>query len=193
MSQLSSVTRAGELPKPHQAHVKSHPSETSNSGIERLSNYDGKRFMKFEDVQDLLPSNDHAKRNEDALIPMDSNEHQTSTAKKVSSPVDAGIGDKSVKSESENPCTYAHCTEVFRTLKKLRRHKKEEHDYCTECDEDFEDDKALIEHRIQAAAADDTLHNKVCPACGDVFASEGGRNHHFKIVSLRPKPRPATD
>ena len=103
-------------------------------------------------------------------------------------PMNAGLGAKSAKMEMPYPCSYKECTCGFDTRKKLRRHKKEEHDWCDRCDMDFEDDLALINHRIESTLEDQGKHI-ACLDCGDEFVSEAGRNRHMKIVSPCPSWR----
>lgn len=97
-----------------------------------------------------------------------------------SQPMNAGTGPKSV---FEFPCPYEDCTFGYPTAKKLRRHKKETHDYCATCDLDFEDDIALIGHRIESTLQDEGKHI-ACLVCGQDFGSEAGREAHFKLVSI---------
>lgn len=77
------------------------------------------------------------------------------------------------------PCTYAGCNFAFNTVQEMRKHKTNypNHDYCSKCDEDFEDEERLLLHKIKS---DDHV---VCPVCGLDFKSEGGRDSHIRQVS----------
>ena len=113
----------------------------------------------------------------------DDSEHlQSSTQKEPSIPMNAGLGAKSVKSALTYPCTYKDCTYGFKTSKRLRAHKNQEHDYCYTCDKDFVDDVALVGHRIESTLMDEGKHI-ACLVCGQDFGSEAGRETHFKQVS----------
>ncbi|OJJ37583.1 hypothetical protein ASPWEDRAFT_67784 [Aspergillus wentii DTO 134E9] len=72
-------------------------------------------------------------------------------------------------------CTYADCPALFSSIQAMKKHKAQgEHDYCSRCDEDFEDEERLLIHKIKS--------NKhiVCPICGVDFRSEGGRDGHIR-------------
>ena len=75
------------------------------------------------------------------------------------------------------PCTYHECLRGYDTLKALKLHKKEHHDYCQACDLDFEDDTALLRHKIQSD------RHIVCPMCAQSFRSSQGRDAHIRQVS----------
>ncbi|KAE8418389.1 hypothetical protein BDV36DRAFT_283016 [Aspergillus pseudocaelatus] len=73
-------------------------------------------------------------------------------------------------------CTYAGCKLVFNSEKDMKQHKifDSEHEYCTQCDEDFEDEERLLIHKIKS------VKHIVCPVCGIEFRSDGGRNSHIR-------------
>lgn len=62
----------------------------------------------------------------------------------------------------------------------MKKHKEivPEHEYCTICDIDFEDETRFLIHKIQ-----DGKHI-ACPVCGIEFRSEGGRDGHIRQVSV---------
>ncbi|KAL1979360.1 hypothetical protein VTN96DRAFT_6098 [Rasamsonia emersonii] len=72
------------------------------------------------------------------------------------------------------PCTYEDCRFYFDSEKEMKRHKASQHDYCSRCDEDFENEECLLIHKIKS-----TKHI-VCPLCGGEFRSEGGRDLHIR-------------
>ncbi|KAL1849726.1 hypothetical protein Plec18167_005285 [Paecilomyces lecythidis] len=57
----------------------------------------------------------------------------------------------------------------------MKKHKiaDPEHEYCSRCDEDFQDEERLLIHKIKS--------NKhiICPICGSEYRSESGRDHHI--------------
>ncbi|KAH5047925.1 hypothetical protein HBI23_230290 [Parastagonospora nodorum] len=76
-------------------------------------------------------------------------------------------------------CTYPDCFESFDTEKQMKNHKKnsDEHEYCTKCDEDFEDFEAFAFHKILAPLK----HDKACRICGDEFKSISGHRRHVEM------------
>ncbi|KAL8748439.1 MAG: hypothetical protein Q9184_007302 [Pyrenodesmia sp. 2 TL-2023] len=70
------------------------------------------------------------------------------------------------------PCPYEDCKRGFRSLKDLRQHKLDEHDYCKVCDEDFDDFDALHKHKIVSE------RHITCTVCSVDFKSEMGRDRH---------------
>ncbi|KAL8903985.1 MAG: hypothetical protein Q9207_003564 [Kuettlingeria erythrocarpa] len=70
------------------------------------------------------------------------------------------------------PCPYDDCKRGFRSLKDLRQHKLDEHDYCKVCDEDFDDFDALHKHKIISE------RHITCTVCSVDFKSEMGRDRH---------------
>jgi hypothetical protein len=95
---------------------------------------------------------------------------------KVSSEMNAGKAAKSAKFDSPFPCTYANCTRGFVKEKDMIRHKVENHDYCRVCKIDFEDDGALLRHKINS---EDHI---CCVVCGEDFRSASGRDRHQRQV-----------
>ena len=75
-------------------------------------------------------------------------------------------------------CTYANCKAAFKTVAQMKSHKADRHDYCSKCDMDFEDDDALLRHKI---GSDWALHI-TCPVCGEDFRSTGGKDRHVQLV-----------
>ncbi|KAB8239229.1 putative C2H2 finger domain protein [Aspergillus alliaceus] len=73
-------------------------------------------------------------------------------------------------------CTYSDCTLVFNSEKEMKKHKtfSPDHEYCSRCDEDCEDEERLLIHKIKSE------NHIVCPVCGVEFHSEGGRNSHIR-------------
>ncbi|EAW14507.1 putative C2H2 finger domain protein [Aspergillus clavatus NRRL 1] len=73
-------------------------------------------------------------------------------------------------------CTFPNCPRLFDSVEEMKRHKRftPEHEYCSRCDEDFQDEQRLLIHKIKS--------NKhiVCPICGIDFRSEGGRDVHIR-------------
>lgn len=76
------------------------------------------------------------------------------------------------------PCTYKECSGVFTSAGEMKRHKANEHDYCSRCDEDFQDDEYLLLHKIKSDK------HIVCVVCGIDFRSEGGRDLHTRQVGI---------
>ena len=76
------------------------------------------------------------------------------------------------------PCTFDDCPGLFTSVEKMKRHKESEpeHEYCSRCDEDFEDEERLLIHKLL------TEKHIVCPICGIDFRSEGGRDGHIRQV-----------
>ncbi|KAE8406790.1 hypothetical protein BDV37DRAFT_280400 [Aspergillus pseudonomiae] len=73
-------------------------------------------------------------------------------------------------------CTYPLCKLVFKSEGEMKQHKTfdNEHEYCAQCDEDFEDEERLLIHKIKS------VKHIVCPVCGIEFRSDGGRNAHIR-------------
>ncbi|KAJ9248647.1 hypothetical protein DTO207G8_7283 [Paecilomyces variotii] len=73
------------------------------------------------------------------------------------------------------PCTFPGCGRTFGSDAEMKKHKISdlEHEYCSRCDEDFQDEERLLIHKIKS--------NKhiICPICGSEFRSESGRDHHI--------------
>ena len=89
--------------------------------------------------------------------------------------MNAGKAAKSAKLDSNFPCTYKDCTRGFAKEKSMKAHKDEDHDWCRDCNLDFEDNDAFIQHKIE----NEDKHI-CCRICGTDFQSEGGRNRHEK-------------
>ena len=96
--------------------------------------------------------------------------------------MNSGFKDKSAANDSAFPCSYQNCDKGFYRAKDLKRHKIAEHEWCSNCDLDFEDDVALIEHRIASTLAGEGKH-VACLKCGDDFGCEAGRKRHTQLVS----------
>ncbi|GFN12674.1 putative C2H2 finger domain protein [Aspergillus tubingensis] len=79
------------------------------------------------------------------------------------------------------PCTYKECSGVFESAGEMKRHKANEHDYCSRCDEDFQDDEYLLLHKIKSDK------HIVCVVCGIDFRSEGGRDLHTRQQHRTPQ------
>lgn len=92
-------------------------------------------------------------------------------------PMNSGTAAKSAKHSSRFPCSYEDCTQGFERERELKVHKHDNHDYCRVCDEDFDDDKELLRHKINSD------YHICCCVCGDDFHSEGGRDRHQRQVS----------
>lgn len=86
----------------------------------------------------------------------------------------------SMSFQSSVPCTFDGCSRRFMSVKEMKKHKEidPEHEYCTKCDIDFEDETRFLIHKIQ-----DGKHI-ACPVCGIEFRSEGGRDGHIRQVSV---------
>jgi len=91
----------------------------------------------------------------------------------------SGKAAKSAKYDSPFPCTYDDCTRGFAREKDMKKHKGEDHDWCRVCNEDFEDDDALLFHKINSE------RHICCAICGDDFRSESGRDRHQRQVGSR--------
>lgn len=76
------------------------------------------------------------------------------------------------------PCTFDDCPRLFTSVEEMKKHKESEpeHEYCSRCDEDFEDEERLLIHKLL------TEKHIVCPICGIDFRSEGGRDGHIRQV-----------
>lgn len=76
------------------------------------------------------------------------------------------------------PCTFDECPRLFTSVEEMKKHKESEpeHEYCSRCDEDFEDEERLLIHKLL------TEKHIVCPICGIDFRSEGGRDGHIRQV-----------
>ena len=93
-----------------------------------------------------------------------------------SAKMDGGKATRSIKLHSNFPCTYETCTRGFMTKKAFKAHKEEDHAYCRECDEDYEDGEELLKHKVNS-------NNHICCGiCGQDFRSESGRDKHFRQV-----------
>lgn len=107
----------------------------------------------------------------------------------LSMPMNTGIKDKSAANDSAFPCSFPNCDRGFTRAKDLKRHKTAEHDWCSICDVDCEDDIALVKHRIASTLAEDGKH-VACLRCGEDFGCEAGRNRHVQLVRhSSPCPR----
>lgn len=86
-------------------------------------------------------------------------------------------------------CTYAGCNLAFNTVQEMKKHKATypNHDYCSKCDEDFEDEERLLLHKIKN---DDHI---VCPVCSLDFKSSAGRDAHIRQVSKPHRQHPLPD
>ena len=80
-------------------------------------------------------------------------------------------------------CTYEDCPRTFRTIKDMKAHKTKdpEHDYCSKCDKDFEDEMRLLIHKLSLSKAGRNDHI-ACPICGIDFKSRGGCEMHIRQV-----------
>lgn len=78
------------------------------------------------------------------------------------------------------PCPWETCALGFETLKLLKKHKLDRHDYCKKCDLDFNDFQHHLDHKIGSP------NHITCPVCGEDFKSSGGRDAHIRAVSLLP-------
>ena len=85
----------------------------------------------------------------------------------------------SAKLPKEFPCSYEHCDYGFDNFSAMKHHKTSYHEYCKECDIDFEGFQDHLDHKIQSSA------HITCPACGQDFRSIGGRDLHIRDVSPR--------
>ncbi len=90
--------------------------------------------------------------------------------------MDAGKASRSIKYDSNFPCTYEKCTRGFLNKKSFKDHKEEEHSYCRVCDEDYDNEEQLLKHKM-------TSDNHICcSVCGLDFRSEAGRDKHVRQV-----------
>ena len=81
-----------------------------------------------------------------------------------------------MKMSRDYPCPYEDCRLGFDTLKAIRRHKVEKHEYCKKYDKDFKDSQAYLDHKIESS------EHITCPVCGEDFRSNGGRDVHIRTV-----------
>ncbi|MCJ1376943.1 hypothetical protein MMC17_000033 [Xylographa soralifera] len=86
-----------------------------------------------------------------------------------------------MKMSKDYPCPYEDCRLGFDTLKALRRHKVEKHDYCKKCDKDFKDAQDHLDHKIESS------EHITCPVCGEDFRSNGGRDVHIRTMHPNPQ------
>lgn len=93
-----------------------------------------------------------------------------------SAKMDAGKATRSIKYNSNFPCTYETCTRGFMNKKAFKDHKEQEHAYCRECDEDYEDGEELLKHKVNSK------NHICCGICGQDFRSESGRDKHVRQV-----------
>lgn len=79
-------------------------------------------------------------------------------------------------------CTVVGCKALFNSVKDMKKHKviSPDHDYCSKCDEDFEDEERFLLHKIKSD------RHIACVVCGVEFRSEGGCNAHIQQVSCCP-------
>ncbi|KAK4692966.1 hypothetical protein P7C71_g4336, partial [Lecanoromycetidae sp. Uapishka_2] len=98
---------------------------------------------------------------------------------KVVTKMNAGKAAKSAKFDSPFPCTYEECTRGFLKERDMKRHKDEDHEWCRVCNKDFEDDEALLSHKI------DSERHICCPKCGEDFRSEAGRDRHQRQQEVK--------
>lgn len=84
-----------------------------------------------------------------------------------------------------HPCSYLDCPAGFDTLRGLKHHKGEKHDYCVICDVDCKDAAEFLKHKIKSEK------HIVCPICSEDFKSSMGHDRHLKQVgySLLDVPR----
>lgn len=93
-----------------------------------------------------------------------------------SAKMDAGKATRSIKYNSNFPCTYEKCSRGFMNKKAFKDHKEEEHDYCRECDEDYDNWEELLKHKLNSE------RHICCGVCGQDFRSESGRDKHVRQV-----------
>ena len=93
-----------------------------------------------------------------------------------STKVDAGKATRSIKYDSNFPCTYEKCSRGFMNKKAFKDHKEEEHAYCRDCDEDYDNWDKLLEHKMNSD------NHICCGVCGQDFRSESGRDKHVRQV-----------
>ena len=86
------------------------------------------------------------------------------------------VVDVVAKSAKNYPCSYVDCPTGFDTLRGLKYHKAETHDYCKVCDMDFKDGPEFLKHKIKSEK------HIVCPICSEDFKSSMGRDRHLKQV-----------
>ncbi|MCJ1393171.1 hypothetical protein MMC18_006043 [Xylographa bjoerkii] len=86
-----------------------------------------------------------------------------------------------MKMSKDYPCPYEDCRLGFDTLKALRRHKIEKHEYCKKCDKDFKDFQDHLDHKIESS------EHITCPVCGEDFRSTGGREFHIRTMHPNPQ------
>lgn len=81
------------------------------------------------------------------------------------------------KTEQSYPCPYETCALGFGTLKILKKHKQDRHDYCIKCNLDFKDFQDHLDHKVTSP------NHITCPVCSEDFKSSGGRDAHILAVS----------
>ncbi|MCJ1281598.1 hypothetical protein MMC26_000918 [Xylographa opegraphella] len=86
-----------------------------------------------------------------------------------------------LKMSRNYPCPYEDCRLGFDTLKEIRMHKVEMHDYCRRCDKDFKDSQDYLDHKIESP------EHIACPICGEDFRSNGGRDVHIRTIHPNPQ------
>lgn len=106
-----------------------------------------------------------------ANAPVNDNQNSEPSGK-----MDAAKSTRSIKYNSNFPCTYENCTRGFMNKKAFKDHKEEQHDYCRDCDEDYDNWDNLLEHKLNSD------NHICCGVCGQDFRSESGRDKHVRQV-----------
>lgn len=162
-----SASSAGGQPSTERSHQ--HDAK-EGSGIPSLTGHI--RQTSPSEASEMLPPHlrnlPSAKTNVNAL---GNNQNAEPSAK-----MNAGKATKSVKYDSNFPCTYEECTRGFMTKKAFKDHKEEEHNYCRDCDEDYDSWELLLNHKTNSDK------HICCGVCGQDFRSESGRDKHVRQV-----------
>ena len=114
------------------------------------------------------------KLNEDLLLQNDPPPLSSAQKNATSSPAP-----QSASNANKLICGTNGCTRQFSKDRYLKRHREADHEYCAKCDIAFEDNDALILHRIT-----NIDQHIACPVCGIEFQSPSGCNRHFQQVQM---------
>ena len=163
-----SASSAGGQPSTERSHQ--HDAKESSSGIPSLTG-DIRQTSPSEAGEMLPPHLRNLPSAKTTVNALSDNQKAEPSAK-----MNAGKATRSIKYNSNFPCTYEECTRGFMNQKAFKDHKEEEHNYCRDCDEDYESWELLLNHKSNSD------NHICCGVCGQDFRSESGRDKHVRQV-----------